>query len=223
MESYQNNYQSNNTNNPPNNTHYDFCKCIKSHYYNSYLLNMNNKTIIQNEENKDKRINIPNFYDQKNKMNINKAFSTSQYVNFYDSFFIKNLALNWMALYNPQNISFNSINRDGCIFTISFNQTGTILASSNHLHNIEIWDMKERKVKKVIKDHEEIVTGIEFFNVPTDNINSQNKNLDDIEKLNENINEDNESNFDSEMNYENDNEIVDKGENEGNLNNLNFL
>ena len=161
---------------------YDFCNCIKSHYYNSYIFNMNNKTIHLNEENKDKRINLPNFFDQKNKMNINKSLSTNQFTNFYDKFFIKNLSLNWMALYNPQNISYNSINRDGCIFTISFNQSGSILASSNHLHNIEIWDMKDRKVKKVIKDHEEIVTGIEFFNAPSNqNLNSSEKNLKKIE------------------------------------------
>lgn len=143
---------------------YDFCRHIKQHYYNSYILNNNVTTINQDEKNKDKKINLPNFYDLKKSMTTNKTLLGQQVCNFIDKFFIKNISLNWMALYNPQNISLNSINRDGCIFTISFDETGEYLASSNHIHNIEIWDMKERKVKKVIGDHKEIVTGIEFFN-----------------------------------------------------------
>jgi len=154
---------------------FDFCRHIKQHYYNSYMLNLNTITINQDEKNKDKKINLPNFFDLKNSMTANRSLLASQVSNFFDKFFIKNISLNWMALYNPQNLSLNSINRDGCIFTISFDETGNYLASSNHIHNIEIWDMKERKVKKVIGDHKEIVTGIEFLNTNY-NKNSFNKN-----------------------------------------------
>ncbi len=153
---------------------YDFCRHIKQNYYNSYLLNLNAKTINQDEKNKDKKINFPNFFDLKNSMLSKKTVQVSQVNSFFDKFFIKNINLNWMALYNPQNISLNSINRDGCIFTISFDETGNYLASSNHIHNIEIWDINERKVKRVITDHKEIVTGIEFFN--NSNKNSFNNN-----------------------------------------------
>ena len=41
---------------------------------------------------------------------------------------------------------------------------------------------KERKVKKVIKDHEEIVTGIEFFNKPSHENFDANK-FDKINKI----------------------------------------
>lgn len=150
---------------------YEFCRHIKQHYYNSYILNMNSNTLNFDDKTKSKKSNIPNFYDLKNSMNINKTLSSYQVHNFLDKFFIKNLSFNWMLLYNPQNVSINSINRDGCIFTITFDETGEILASSNHMHDIEIWDVKEKKVKKVIKDHKEIVTGLEFFN----NSNAYNK------------------------------------------------
>jgi len=154
---------------------YDFCKHLKQHYFNNYLLNLNTKTINQDEKNKEKKINLPNFFDLKNQFINKKSLSSTQINGFLNKFFIKNLNLNWIALYNPQNISLNSINRDGCIFTVSFDETGEILASSNHVHNIEIWDTKEKKVKKVIKDHKEIVTGIEFFNTNS-NINFYNNN-----------------------------------------------
>lgn len=159
---------------------YDFCRHIKQHYYNSYILNLNATTINQDEKHKDKKINLPNFFNLKNSMLTKKTPLTSQVNSFFDKFFIKNISLNWMALYNPQNISLNSINRDGCIFTISFDETGNYLASSNHIHNIEIWDMKERKVKKVISDHKEIVTGIEFFNNCNKNSFSNRKRNDSL-------------------------------------------
>jgi len=189
---------------------YDFCRHIKQHYYNSYILKINANTINQDEKNKDKKINLPNFFDLKNSMKTNKTLLPGQVNSFFDKFFIKNLSLNWMALYNPQNISLNSINRDGCIFTISFDETAEILASSNHIHNIEIWDMKEKKVKKIINDHKEIVTGIEFFNNHDSNRNnyseSKSKTLEKLKQIeaDENMFIKNEENF-FPINVENNN------------------
>lgn len=170
---------------------FDFCRHIKQHYYNSYILNSNAKTINQDEKNKDKKLNLPNFLDLKNSMTSKKSLLASQVNTFFDKFFIKNISLNWMALYNPQKISLNSIHRDGCIFTISFDETGNYLASSNHIHNIEIWDLKERKVKKVISDHKEIVTGIEFLNTKNSFSNSKRKDsllIDQLKFSEENMN-----------------------------------
>ena len=82
---------------------------------------------------------------------------------------MKNISLDWVILNNPQNLSINSMNREGCIFSMSFNDTGNLMASSNHYHTIEIWDMKQRKIKEIISSHSEIVTGVEFFHKKEDN------------------------------------------------------
>ncbi len=188
---------------------YDFCKHLKEHYLNNYLLNLNTKTLYQDEKNKEKKINLPNFYDLKLQLSKKITLLSNQINGFFNKFFIKNLNLNWIALYNPQNISLNSINRDGCIFTVSFDESGEILASSNHVHNIEIWDIKEKKVKKVIKDHKEIVTGIEFFNKNNNN-NYNTKKYSNNYILNDSINDherkqiySDTSIFDNEKEFEN--------------------
>ena len=194
------------------NNEFDFCRHIKEHYYNSYILNLNVKP-INSEEKINTKINLPNFFEIRNSFNIKNSLPINQAKNFYDNFFIRNINLSWMALYNPQNISLNSMNRDGCIFTISFDETGEILASSNHIHNIEIWDVKERKVKKVIKDHKEIVTGIEFLNNPNKNKNNNNKRDKYIKDLLKNKNfPNNENTFMNNLGMENENnqnELID--------------
>ena len=90
-------------------------------------------------------------------------YGYNQSKNLFNSFFMKNLSLDWILLNNSQNLSINSMNREGCIFTMNFNDTGNLMASSNHYHTIEIWDIKSRKIKKVLSSHSEIVTGVEFF------------------------------------------------------------
>ena len=82
---------------------------------------------------------------------------------------MKNNALDWVVLNNPQNISLNSMNKEGCIFAMNFNDTGNLMASSNHHHTIEIWDIKSKKLKKIMSSHNEIVTGVEFFHGNKDN------------------------------------------------------
>ena len=116
----------------------------------------------------------------------------------------------------------NSLNRDGCIFTLSLDETGQILASSNHIHNIEIWDIKERKIKKVLNDHKEIVTGIEFFNKDNYSKNDfyyKNKiNLKDLKYLNKNneeffLSKHNQESINNLSNLEN-YEILNKNDNQ---------
>jgi WD40 repeat protein len=125
---------------------YTFCEHLRNKYLNSFC-----------SKNINDKINTTEIINKTN------SFAYEQTKNIIDNFFIKNLNLDWTAIYNPQSLATNSINREGCIFTLSFNSDATHLASSNHNHNIEIWDIKNRKIKKIIKDHKEIVTGIEYF------------------------------------------------------------
>ena len=130
---------------------YNYCEHLKNQFFNIF-----SSTILQFQENK-------NFF-YLNKIKEKNTFNSLQIKNILDNYFIKNISNNWTAVYNPQSLSSNSTNKDGCIFTITFDSLGQYLASSNHNHNIEIWDFKEKKFKKIITDHKEIVTGIEYFN-----------------------------------------------------------
>jgi WD40 repeat protein len=124
-----------------------------------HIKNLSSNYFIQNFIENDGTINLFNY-----KMNYN---SRNEIKSSIDSYFIKNLSLDWVALNNPQNLSLSAINRDGCLFTIAFNENGSLMASSNHNHQIEIWDFEQKKVKKVIKDHKEIVTCIDYLHGDT--------------------------------------------------------
>src|SRR5690242_8688150 len=130
---------------------FELCDHIKGHSFNPYIDNYSDSSSAKN------------FFQLNNKSSYLGGFSALQSKDYFHRYFVKNINLEWIALNNPNNLSQTSINRDGCIFTLDFDDTGTILAASNHNHNIEIWDMQEKKVKKVITDHKEIVTGLEFF------------------------------------------------------------
>lgn len=129
-----------------NDTKYKFCFHIKNLFLNSF---------VDNYLNNDKE--VKNFYSARN------ISSSDSLKNYFDNYFIPRISLDWIALANPHNLSFSSINREGCVFTLNFNHLGNIMASSNHNHNIEIWDMKEKKLVKTLTDHTEIVTGLEYF------------------------------------------------------------
>ena len=154
----------------------DYCPHIFDHFVNSY---MNSKLKIMTTENEEantnnKHINNKTIYFQNLSLfqNSYKSFyyyGYNQSKNLLNNFFLKNISLDWVILNNPQNLSINSMNREGCIFSMSFNDTGNLMASSNHYHTIEIWDMKQRKIKEIISSHSEIVTGVEFFHKKEDN------------------------------------------------------
>ena len=148
MEAYSLN-KINNTDQLNNNYNkINFCDHLKSKSFNFYLDNMFNF----DPKNKTKR-----FFNYKNK-------SKEITKNYFESLYIENLNLEWVALYNTNNLSNpNNINRDGCIFTLDFDEQGTLMASSTHNHSIEIWDLQQKKVKKILNDHKEIVTGIQFL------------------------------------------------------------
>lgn len=167
---------SNNVNSSGNATQFNFCPHIKT-------LDLNDFVTYDYSSNLN---SIPNLYNLINNPKLN-TYTREREKKIYDNFFIRNISLDWVALYNQQNISFESINRDGCIFTVSFSDDGSVMASSNHNHNIEIWDTEQRKIKKVITDHKEIVTGLEFFhnssNIQTENTYMMSCSLDKTIKL----------------------------------------
>ena len=96
-------------------------------------------------------------------------YGYNQSKNLFNSYLIKNFALDCIFLDNPQNLSINSMNREGCIFSMNFNETGNLMASSNQNHCIEIWDLKTKKLIQNISSHSEIVTDTQFFHGAEDN------------------------------------------------------
>jgi len=134
------------------NTSYEFCEHLRTQdkFFNPFFTNYTGG------------VNHKNFFKVRSLLNRNK-FSNQTAKNYFDDFFINNMNLDWAAVYNPLELEMDSINREGCIFTIAFDDSGETMAASNHNHNIEIWDMNTKKIKKIINEHKEIVTGIEFF------------------------------------------------------------
>ena len=154
----------------------DYCPHIFDHFVNSYMNSKLKRMTTETEETNinNKHINNKIIYFQNLSLfqNSYKSFyyyGYNQSKNLLNNFFLKNISLDWVILNNPQNLSINCMNREGCIFSMSFNDTGNLMASSNHYHTIEIWDMKQRKIKEIISSHSEIVTGVEFFHKKEDN------------------------------------------------------
>ena len=160
-------------------TENEYCPHILGHYLNP-ALNSKYETInlslldaipqSNTENEKDKKIiyhrNLSILQDSFKSFNY---YGFNQSKNLFNTQLLQNYSLDWILLNNPQNLSFNSMNREGCIFSMSFNDTGNLMASSNHNHSIEIWDMKSEKLINNITSHSEIVTGTEFFHGDADN------------------------------------------------------
>jgi WD40 repeat protein len=130
----------------------EFCEHLKQKFFNPFV----NKYVAKPDC-------IKNFYCLKNLSVCKNVYSKNEVKDYIDQYMINNINMEWVALNNPQNLSLNSLNREGCIFTIAFDDTGETMAASNHNHHIEIWDMQRKRIKKTIYDHKEIVTGLEFF------------------------------------------------------------
>jgi WD40 repeat protein len=140
---------SNVINSQENERKYSFCSHIKDLYFNSFTNKISEKDATSNFFNLTKHF-------------AKSKLSRPEFYNISNNYLTKNISYNWTALYNSQSLG-NNFNKDGCIFTLAFDDFGEQLASSNHFHNIEIWDLNTRKVKKILNDHKEIVTGIEYF------------------------------------------------------------
>ena len=169
-------------NNSNNTIEYKYCPHILNHFLNPFInstlekINLSNeekKSNIKNESQKDKeKDKILYSYNLSLFQNNLKSYNYLGYrqaENLFNTFLLDNFSLDYLILNNPQNLSINSMIRDGCIFCLTFNDTGNLMATSNQNNSMEIWDMKTKELKQIIKGHNEIVTDIEFFHNELDN------------------------------------------------------
>ena len=165
-------------NNSNNNIEYKYCPHILNHFLNPFLnstfekINLSTeetKSNLKNEPEKDKKLYFRNLSLFQNNLKSYNYLGYRQTRNLFNSFLLNNFSLDLILLNNPQNLSINSMIRDGCIFSLNFNDTGNLMASSNQNNSMEIWDMKSKKLKQIIQAHSEIVTGVEFFHNNLDN------------------------------------------------------
>jgi len=168
-------------NNSDNNIEYKYCPHILNHFLNPFLNSTFEKINLSNDEyksepqlNETKKDNNKILYCRnlslfKNNLKVYNYLGYRQSRNLLNSFLLNNLSLDYILLNNPQNLSINSMIREGCIFSLNFNDTGNLMTSSNQEHSIEIWDMPTKKLKQIILTHSEIVTDIEFFHNELDN------------------------------------------------------
>ena len=160
-----------------------YCPHIFNRFLNPYLNSKYEKinlSILESDsqketdseskkEKEEKMIYSRNLSILQNPFKSFNYYGYNQSKNLFNSYLLQNFSLDWIILNNPQNLSINSMNREGCIFSMSFNDTGNLMASSNHKHCIEIWDLKTKKLLQNISSHTELVTGIEFFHGKEDN------------------------------------------------------
>ena len=140
------------------------CPHIYKHFLNPYMNYKFKKVKIENNSFFSKNLSIH--------QSLFKTFNFCGYNqsrNILDSFLLKNLSYDWIALNQTQNLNNNMINKEGCIFSLSFNDTGNLMSCSNHINTLEIWDMKNQKMKQSILSHTEIVTDTQFFHGSQDN------------------------------------------------------
>ena len=160
----------------------EYCPHISNHFLNPYINSkykkINLSLLVPNPKSSDapeKNVKDEKIIYSRNLSLLQNCFKSfncygyHQSKNLFNSYLIQNFSLDWILLNNPQNLSINSMNREGCIFSMNFNDTGNLMISSNHNNAIEIWDLKSKKLKNSISSHTEIVTGAEFFHEKDDN------------------------------------------------------
>ena len=164
------------------NIEYKFCPHIYNHFLNPFLNSTFEKINLSEEESKFKISSGKSENKEKTKILYTRNLSLFQnnlklfnYLgyrqtrNLFNSFLLNNLSLDNILLNNPQNLSINSMIREGSLFCLNFNDTGNLMASSNQNCAMEIWGMKSKKLKQIIQAHSEIVTDIQFFHNELDN------------------------------------------------------
>lgn len=134
-----------------------YCPHILNHYLNSLLSKFYIKEITSEKNPMFNCSLLVKPYLYKN------YFSFDQSQNFLNEYYLKNLSPDWTAINSQQTLSQNSIVKSGCVFALSFDDTGEYMASTNHNNTIEIWNMNTKKIEKVITDHQQIVTEVTFF------------------------------------------------------------
>ena len=89
------------------------CEHLSEFYLNNYFSHFNS-----------------NFYNFK-KLNYQRENVGNLLNEIYDKFFIKNIEQDWIALNSIYKSFQNNNIREGCIFTLQFDDTGKYLATSN--------------------------------------------------------------------------------------------
>ena len=162
----------------------EYCPHIFDHFLNPYLNSKCEKIIFDIDNQKNNSILYSrNLSVIQNPLKSFNYYGYTQSKNLLDSYLINNLSLDKILINNPQNLSFGSINREGCIFSLSLNDTGNLLASSNQKNLVEIWDLENKKLKKIIDAHSEIITDVEFFHKDQENNTFLSSSIDKTIKL----------------------------------------
>ena len=141
----------------PNITNTVYCPHILNHFSNSLLSKYYIKEILS-----EKNPMFSCFLLTKPFL-YNLYFSFPQSQNLLCDYYLKNLSPDWTAINSQHTLSQNSMVKSGCVFALSFDETGEYMASTNHNNTIEIWNMLTKKIEKVITDHQQIVTEVTFF------------------------------------------------------------
>ena len=176
----------------------EYCPHIQNHFFNPYMNSILKKILIQspnqatnaNTNNTQKKYDSIYFSNLSLFQNSFKSYmylDYPQYLNIFNSFLLKNLSLDFLLYRNPQNLPINTINNEGgCIFSLNFNDAGNIMSASSP-QNLEIWDVSKRRLKKILSDHSEIVTDVEFLHGEENNSNFLSCSLDKTIKLYKNF------------------------------------
>lgn len=151
-----------------------FCPHLLNHHYNNFI---NNKldSLIYNansseNQNQSKFIQRNIFYTNTypkyySPVIFNKSERYTTMENTSNSLFLSNIGIESIFIPKGRNLENSPVNREGCVFVVSFDDNAEYMAISNHsfIHNIDIWDFKQKKVIKTINVHKEIATGVQFF------------------------------------------------------------
>ena len=168
------------------NIEYKYCPHILNHFLNPFLNSTLEKINLSLDEEKSQKNKSQDKEKEKEKEKNNIIYGSNlsmfqnnfksynylgyrQSHNLFDSFLLNNLSIDYLILNNPQNLSINSMVREGCIFCLNFNDTGNLMATSNQEKTMEIWNMTTKQLKQKISAHNELVTDIQFFHNELDN------------------------------------------------------
>lgn len=138
----------------------------KNNTYCPHLLNLYPNTLLSKfniYNNSNNTNHVFNLSILSNPFLSHKYFTYSQCNNILSEYCLNHISYDWTAINPQQSLNPNSIVKNGCIFSLAFDDMGEHMASSNHNNTIEIWDIKKRKINKIITDHKEIVTEIVYF------------------------------------------------------------
>ena len=173
----------------------EYCPHILNHFLNPYLNTILKKIQLSSTSQKDQSNQKklpPEIYSRnlslfQNSYKTHIYYGYNQCINIFDFFLLKNLSLNHFLYNNPQNLPINSLNKDGnCIFSLNFNDTGELMSTSNP-QSLELWEIPQKRLKKILKDHKEIVTDVAFFHGEKDNNNFLSCSIDKTIKLYKNF------------------------------------